>query len=62
MLNAKYIIQTNEEGQQMPLLNQNANGNAWFVEKVKFVSTADEEIKALDSLDTKNVAVLILNF
>jgi len=57
MLNAKYIIQTNEEGQQMPLLNQNANGNAWFVEKIKLVKSADEEIKALDSLDTKKVAV-----
>jgi hypothetical protein len=57
MLNAKYIIQANEEGQQLPLLNQEANGNAWFIEKVKFVSTADEEIKALDSLDTKNVAI-----
>ena len=59
MLNAKYIIQANEEGQQMPLLNQEANGNAWFIEKVKFVSTADEEIKALDSLDTKNEVVVL---
>lgn len=58
MLNAKYIIQANEEGQQLPLLNQEANGNAWFVEKVKFVSSADEEIKALDSLDTKNEVVI----
>jgi len=58
MLNAKYIIQANEEGQQLPLLNQDANGNAWFTEKVKFVSTADEEIKALDSLDTKNEVVI----
>jgi uncharacterized membrane protein YfhO len=41
----------------MPLLNQNANGNAWFVEKIKLVKSADEEIKALDSLDTKKVAV-----
>jgi hypothetical protein len=58
MLNAKYIIQANEEGQQLPLLNQEANGNAWFIEKVKFVSSADEEIKALDSLDTKNEVVI----
>jgi hypothetical protein len=58
MLNAKYVIQANEDGQQIPLLNQNTNGNAWFIEKVKFVSTAVEEIKALDSLDTKNEVVM----
>ena len=39
-----------------------ANGNAWFVEKVKLVSSANEEMKALDSLDNKSVAVIDQNF
>ena len=33
-------------------------GNAWFVNKVQYVQTANEEIKALDSLNTKKIAVL----
>ena len=31
----------------------NANGNAWFVSKIKFVKSADEEMKALNSLKPK---------
>lgn len=58
MLNVKYVIQTTEEGQPIPLRNPDANGNAWFVKQVKFVESADEEMKALDNLDTKNVAVI----
>ena len=58
MLNVKYVIQSDENGEKIPLANPAANGNAWFVEKVKFVKSADEEMKALDSLDTKNEVVL----
>lgn len=59
MLNVKYVIQTTEEGQPIPLQNPEANGNAWFVSKVKIVENADEEMKALDSLNTKEEAVLV---
>jgi hypothetical protein len=62
MLNVKYVIQTTEEGQPIPLQNPNANGNAWFVSNVKVVQNADEEISALDSLDTKNEAVVDKEF
>lgn len=58
MLNAKYILQTNQEGIQQALENPNANGNAWFVSKVKVVKSADEEMKALDKLKTKDEAVI----
>ena len=58
MLNTKYIIKANEEGEDVALLNPDANGNAWFIEKLKVVKTADEEMKALDSLRTKDVAVI----
>ncbi|WP_445724324.1 YfhO family protein, partial [Flavobacterium sp.] len=56
MLNVKYVIQSDENGQKLALTNPAANGNAWFVEKVKIVKSANEEMKALDSLDTKNEA------
>ncbi|RXR32535.1 hypothetical protein EQG68_06835 [Flavobacterium piscinae] len=62
MLNVKYVIQTTEEGQAIPLQNPNANGNAWFVSKVKTVQNADEEMKALDSIDSKNEAVVDKEF
>ncbi len=58
MLNAKYILKTNEEGNPQSLENPNANGSAWFVSKVKDVMTADEEMKALDKLRTKEEAVI----
>jgi hypothetical protein len=58
MLNVKYILKTNEEGNQQSLENPNANGSAWFVSKVKVVNSADEEMKALDKLKTNDEAVI----
>ena len=58
MLNVKYVIQSDEQGQQVPTLNSQANGNAWFVSKVKIVNSADDEMKALNNMDTKNEAVI----
>jgi hypothetical protein len=57
MLNVKYIIQTDSTGAAFPVQNPNANGNAWFVKELKAVNSADEEMKSLDKLNTKNVAV-----
>jgi hypothetical protein len=57
MLNVKYVIQTDKEGKEIPTINPDANGNAWFVSSVKLVNKADEVMKALDHLDTKKVAV-----
>ena len=58
MLNVKYVIQRDKEGKEFPTTNPDANGNAWFVSQVKSVTTPDEEMKALDSLDSKNVAIV----
>ena len=58
LLNAKFIIQTDKEGKEFPTYNPNYNGNAWFVQKVKFVNSSDEEMKSLDKLDSKNEAVV----
>lgn len=57
MLNAKYIIYP-DQGKSALQLNPEANGNAWFVSKVKTVTSADDEMKALNSLKTKDEAVL----
>lgn len=59
MLNVKYILDTDEEGNPVPMLNDEAYGNAWFINQVKVVNSADEEMKALESLD-KNTAIINL--
>lgn len=58
MLNIKYIIQTDSTGAQFPTQNPMANGNAWFVGKVQFVNDADKEMKALNHVKTKEVAIV----
>ncbi|WP_166385126.1 YfhO family protein [Polaribacter sp. 11A2H] len=57
MLNTKYFIIGNDKGEKQSQLNPDANGNAWFVERVKIVDSANKEMLALDSLNTKNTAV-----
>jgi hypothetical protein len=58
MLNTKYVIQVDDKNQEFPALNDKANGNAWFVTDVKFVTSADAEMKTLDKLDTKNEVII----
>jgi len=58
MLNTKYIIFPGDNNRANVQLNKDANGNAWFVNSIKYVNTADEEIKALDSLNTKQKAII----
>lgn len=58
MLNVKYVIQTDTTGTPIPAQNPDANGSAWFIKGIKLVQTADEEMKALDNLNTKNVAIV----
>lgn len=58
MLNVKYVIQQDEEGRRYAGLNPEANGNAWFISKLKEVKNADDEIQSLEGLDTANEAVV----
>ncbi len=62
MLNTKYFIFPGENNIETVQLNEEANGNAWFVNEIVFVDTANEEIRALDSLDTKTMVVLNREF
>lgn len=57
MLNAKYFIM---EGQAIP--NPDACGNAWFVGKVDYVADANAEMKGLDSISPKAIAVADAKF
>ncbi len=57
MLNTKYIINQNQQLQ----LNNEALGPAWFVEAIEKVSTPNEEIDVLDSMDPATVAVVLEN-
>lgn len=57
MLNVKYVIQTDKEGKEFPTINPDANGNAWFVNDVKIVNKANDEMKLLDRIDTKKAAI-----
>ncbi|WP_242204619.1 YfhO family protein [Aestuariivivens insulae] len=57
MLNTKYIIAQDEKGNVINYLNEDANGNAWFVKSLERLNSANDEILALDSLDTKTKAV-----
>jgi hypothetical protein len=59
MLNTKYYIY---DWNSPPLVNQHALGNAWFVQSVKLVDNADQEIKALDNFDPKTTAVVDKRF
>ncbi|MBD0777663.1 YfhO family protein [Maribacter sp. ANRC-HE7] len=58
MLNVKYVVQQNEEGKNAPTLNAKANGNAWFIDSLIGVNSANEEITALGSIDLKHEAVV----
>ncbi len=59
MLNTKYIIATNPADRQ-PVAQQNpgALGPVWFVKDIQYVNNANDEMKALDSLNTADSAVV----
>ena len=58
MLNVKYFILPGDDGEEVAQQNPDANGNAWFVKNIKYVKTADQEIRALDSTLTKSTVVV----
>ncbi|MEI3590432.1 MAG: YfhO family protein [Alistipes ihumii] len=63
MLNTRYVIAPSDDGRGASVQrNDGANGAAWFVDEVRIVADPDEEIDALDSVDTKRVAVVDKRF
>ncbi|MDR2285977.1 MAG: YfhO family protein [Prevotellaceae bacterium] len=62
MLNTKYIILRGQNNTQKLLPNPNALGNAWFVDEIKWVDNADEEIAALADINPAKTAVIDKRF
>ncbi len=61
MLNVKYVINKNEEGQDIALENPEVNGNAWFVNAIETVANADEMMKKLKTFKSKQTALVYKN-
>jgi hypothetical protein len=57
-LNIKYLLLQTNDGESVAVTNPFINGNAWFVSELKTVNSADEEMKVLGKIDTKNVATV----
>jgi len=57
MLNTRWIIMPVQDGSTIPVKNPYAMGNAWFVDNLTFVGSADEEIDALGTIDLRREAV-----
>lgn len=51
MLNTKYVIIPGQQGDLQALENESVFGNAWFVEEIKWVKNADEEMEALGAIN-----------
>lgn len=63
MLNTKYFIfPAGQQGQTVPILNPYAYGNAWFVDNVKYVANANEEIDAVGNTDLLTTAIVDARF
>ncbi|WP_314967799.1 YfhO family protein [Phocaeicola abscessus] len=62
MLNTRYVILPLQGGQTTSVLNPYALGNAWFVDKVRTVKNANEEINALHEINPKEIAVVDESF
>ena len=59
MLNTRYFIRVNPSNNQ-PVAQRNpgAYGPCWFVQNIKFVNNADQEMAALDSGNLKTTAIV----
>ena len=55
MLNTKYVIYNPAA---LPLINQNALGNAWFVEKPVIAENANKEISLVKTLNPSKEATI----
>jgi len=64
MLNAKYFITPDKEGKPAVRRNPLALGNAWFVDEVRMVENADEELTSLnkDDFNPEKLAIIDKRF
>ncbi len=59
MLNTKYII---IDRNSLPVMNPFKRGNAWFVNRIKEVNNADEELEAVTNFNPERTAVIDKRF
>ena len=57
MLNVKYVLYESENGLS-PLINNDAQGNAWIVDSLVKVNSADEVLESFKSINLKTDAVV----
>lgn len=57
MLNTKYIIVRDQNGQPTPQINTQALGNAWFVNQITVVDNPNQESEALRNINPRYEAV-----
>lgn len=62
MLNARYFIFPLQSGQTVPLKNPYAYGNAWFVDRITYVNSANDEIDRVGKIDLRHEAVADVKF
>jgi hypothetical protein len=62
MLNTKYFIFKGKSGAPEAQVNMQAMGNCWFVDNIKWVENADEEILALNDFDPATTAIIDKRF
>lgn len=58
MLNTKYVIQKDQQGQDQVIPNSQALGAAWFVKAIKFEDSPAKVMDALTGFNPKDTAVL----
>jgi hypothetical protein len=62
MLNTKYIIIPEKNNQTAVFPNQNALGNAWFVNNFNLVENADAELGSIHKFNPKETAIINKKF
>ena len=62
MLNTKYMIFPLQGGQTVPLQNPFTLGNAWLVDKIRYVDNANEEMAAVGQINLRHEAVADAKF
>src|SRR5690606_35602694 len=62
MLNTKYVITADDQGNQRTQNRSTAAGNAWIVNRITYVDNAEEEMQALNSFDPMEIAVIHKEF
>jgi len=63
MLNTKYFIRKSATGNdEEAVVNPGAFGPCWLVKAIHYVNNADEEMKALDSINVRDTVIVRKNY